>query len=103
MTPPERLKLIREFTAKYRARIVKGLATYGEFDKDTDTRILSREAQEEVLDVGSYLEFLEIKHPDPNLQLKIQRVRAKAILLYGELKQLEQDELIRTPARGGIA
>ena len=101
MTPPDRLKLIREFTAKYRARIVKGLATYGEFDKDADTRILAHEAIDEVLDVGSYLEMLEEKHPD--LAFKIQRVRAKAILLYGELKQLEQDELVRTPARGGVA
>jgi hypothetical protein len=86
----DRLALIREFTAKYRARIVLGLATYGEFDPATDTRRLSHEAIEECLDIGSYLEMLEQKHPV--LERKIQRIRAKTILLYGELKRLEAEE-----------
>ena len=89
--------LIREFHAKYRARITQGLAVYGEFDPKTDKRILTREGIEECLDVGSYLEMLEQKHPP--LSPKIKRIRASVILLYGELKKLEEDELSRTPEK----
>ncbi len=89
----DRLDLIREFVSKYRARITRGLATYGEFDPATDTRCLSHEAIEEVLDVGSYLEFLEAKRPD--LSSPIQKIRAKAIVMYGELKKLEVLERAR--------
>ena len=84
------ISLIREFTSRYRARIVRGLATYGEFDPSTDTRWLSVEAQEECLDIGSYLEMLEAKRPE--MRSGILKVRAKAILLYGELKKLEEAE-----------
>jgi hypothetical protein len=73
------------------------LATYGEFDPATDTRCLSHEAIEEILDVGSYLEMLEEKHP--SLSSGIQKIRAKAIVLYGELKKLEEAEV--TLAREG--
>ncbi len=84
------LALINEFTAKYRRRITQGLATYGEFDAATDTRCLAHEAIEECLDIGSYLEMLEEKRPD--LTSRIQKIRAKTILLYGELKKLEEAE-----------
>jgi len=88
----ENLALAREFYDKYQSRIVKGLATYGEFQPDKDTRVLAHEAMEEILDgCGSYMDMLEQKHP--SLQHKIQRIRAKGILLYGELLQLEKDEL----------
>ena len=91
----DRPGLIREFVSKYRARIVRGLAVYGEFDPKTDKRCLSHEAIEEILDVGSYLEMLDEKHPD--LAKPIQKLRAKAILLYGGLKELETLERERTP------
>jgi hypothetical protein len=91
------LALIREYMSRYRSRIVAGLATYGEFDPATDTRCLSAEAQEECLDIGSYLEMLEEKHPE--LTSGIQKIRAKAIVLYGELKKLEALE--RTLTREG--
>ena len=84
------LALINEFTAKYRRRIAQGLAVYGEFDPSTDTRCLSHEAIEECLDIGSYLEMLEEKRPE--LVSRIQKIRAKTILLYGELKKLEDAE-----------
>lgn len=80
-----------EYIAKYRARITQGLAVYGEFVPEMDTRCLSREAIEECLDIGSYMEFLEMKRPD--LGSRIQKIRAKAIVLYGELKKLEEAEL----------
>lgn len=86
--------LIREFVGKYRARITRGLSVYGEFDPGKDKRVLSHEAIEEILDVGSYLEFLEEKRPD--LSSPIQKIRAKAILMYGELKKLEALERART-------
>jgi hypothetical protein len=54
---------------------------------------LSHEAIEECLDIGSYLEFLEQKHP--RLRLRIQKIRANTILLYGSLKVLEAEELTR--------
>jgi len=79
--------LIREYTSKYRNRITKGLAVYGEFDPDTDTRCLSYEAIEECLDVGSYLEMLEEKRPE--LTPHVNKARVKAIGLYAELKALE--------------
>lgn len=87
----ERMALLNEFTSRYRSRIVAGLAKYGEFVAATDPRCLSHEAIEEVLDVGSYLEMLEQKRPE--LTPGIQKIRAKAILLYGELKKLEELEL----------
>ena len=84
-------KLLREFVAKYQARIVQGLAVYGEFDPDTDTRNLSHEGVEEILDVGSYMEMLEQKHPE--LKTKCRKVMAKAVILFGMLRDLERDEL----------
>lgn len=86
----DRLGLINEFTHRYRSRIVSGLATYGEFDADKDTRLLAREAIEECLDIGSYLEFLEQKYP--RLRPRVQKIRANTILLYGALKVLEAEE-----------
>ena len=98
MSVAAKKSLIREFVSKYRGRIVRGLAVYGEFNAKTDDRILSIEAQEEILDgCGSYMEMLEEKRPD--LQPEIQKIRAKGILLYGELRELEKLE--RTPAREG--
>ena len=85
------LALAQEFYSRYRARIVKGLATYGEFVAATDSRCLSHEAMEECLDIGSYMEMLEEKHP--SLRGRVQKIRAKAILLYGELLKLEREEI----------
>ena len=92
MTPSVAAKksLIREFYSRYRSRIVGGLAKYGEFTPESDTRVLAHEAIEECLDIGSYLEFLEAKHP--SLGARIQKVRANTILLYGDLKKLEAEE-----------
>ena len=95
----EHLALAREFYDRYQSRITAGLATYGEFNAATDKRVLSQEAQEEALDIGSYLEMLECKHPD--LASKINKIRAKTILLYGQLRALEEAEL--TLAREGDA
>ncbi len=89
----DRAALIREYVSKYRTRIVQGLAVYGEFDPKTDKRCLSHEAIEECLDIGSYLEMLETKRPE--LTSGIQKIRAKSILLYGELKKLETLEKAR--------
>ena len=86
-----RVDLANEYISLYRARIVRGLATYGEFDPATDNRCLAHEAIEECLDIGSYLEMDEQKHPE--LTGRIQKIRAKAIMLYGELKKLEVAEL----------
>ena len=86
----ENIALVKEFYDKYQNRITAGLATYGEFDASTDNRVLSHEAIEECLDIGSYLDFLEQKHP--TLRLRIQKIRANTILLYGELKALEEAE-----------
>ena len=84
--------LVKEFYDKYQARIAKGLAVYGEFDANKDTRVLAHEAIEEILDgCGSYMDMLEQKHP--SLQHEIQKIRAKGILLYGELLKLEKDEI----------
>jgi len=95
----ENIALVKEFYDRYQNRITAGLATYGEFDANSDKRLLSREAIEECLDIGSYLDFLEQKHP--SLRLRIQKIRANTILLYGELKTLEEAE--RTQAREGDA
>jgi hypothetical protein len=92
-----RLALAREFYDRYQARIVRGLSVYGEFDASTDKRVLSQEAIEECLDVGSYLEMLETKYP--SLGGRIQKIRANTILLYGDLKDLEEME--RTSTREG--
>ena len=99
--PPHRkhLALAQEFYDRYQNRITAGLATYGEFQPESDKRVLSHEAIEECLDIGSYLDFLEQKHP--SLRLRIQKIRANTILLYGELKTLEEAE--RTQAREGDA
>lgn len=83
-------KLLKEFVAKYKARIVQGLAVYGEFDPIADRRVLSHEAIEEILDVGSYMEMLEQKRPE--LNTKCRKIMAKAVIIYGMLKELEADE-----------
>jgi len=93
----ENIALVKEFYDKYQSRITQGLSIYGEFDANSDKRVLSHEAIEECLDIGSYLDFLEQKHP--TLRLRIQKVRANTILLYGALKALEEAE--RTQAREG--
>ena len=99
--PPHRkhLALAQEFYDRYQNRITAGLATYGEFDASSDKRVLSHEAIEECLDIGSYLEFLESKHP--SLRSRVQKIRANTILLYGELRTLEDTE--RTLTREGDA
>ena len=94
-----RLKLLKEFRAKYQARIAAALPKYGEFDPKTDDRNMGSEAIEECLDIGSYMDFAEQMHPE--LSGLIQRIRAKAILLYGQLKELEDE--IRTSAEEGDA
>lgn len=82
--------LTREFVARYQRRITQGLATYGEFDPTTDKRNLAHEAIEECLDIGSYMEMCEQK--TPALAKKCRRIVSKAIVLYGLLKKLEQEE-----------
>ena len=92
-----RAKLVKEFHYKYRSRITAALPKYGEFDPATDKRNMASEAIEEVLDIGSYMEFGERMHP--HLLSPIQEIRAKAILLYGKLKDLE--DMIRTSNEEG--
>ena len=93
------LALAQEYYNRYQGRIAKGATTYGDFDASTDTRNMGTECCEEILDVGSYLEFSEAMRPD--LSRFIQKMRAKTILLYGMAKQLE--ESMQTPAgEGGI-
>jgi hypothetical protein len=93
----DNLALVKEFYDRYQARITAGLAIYGEFIPEDDKRILSFEAIEECLDIGSYLSMCEEKHP--SLRPRIQRIRANTILLYGELKSLEESE--RTQGKAG--
>ena len=88
MDPAE--ALLREFTARYQRRITEAIPKYGEFDPTTDKRCMAHEAIEEVLDVGSYMSFLEQMRPD--LKTKARRILAKAVILYGLLKKLEQEE-----------
>jgi hypothetical protein len=89
--------LIREFYAECSARETKGLATYGDYIPETDTRVMAVEIQEELIDTGNYLGFLERKRPD--LRGMIQAMRAKTILLYADSKELEKAE--RTLTREG--
>ena len=93
------MALAQEFYDRYQNRITAGLATYGEFQPESDKRVLAHEAIEEALDIGSYLDFLEQKHP--TLSGRIQKIRANTILLYGELRTLEDSE--RTLTREGDA
>jgi hypothetical protein len=95
----ENLALINEFEAKRQRRMTQGLSVYGEFSAATDTRCLSQEGIEEILDAGNYLELLEIKHP--SLRSAIQKNRAKLILAYGEWKKLRAAEEELTFRREG--
>ena len=97
----EHLLLVKEYYDKYRSRIVRGLATYGEFDPATDKRVLSVEMQEECLDIGSYLEMWDQKYTSKAASTAAQKARAYFILGYGMLKELE--ELERTLTREGDA
>jgi len=90
----ENIALVKEFYDRYQSRIVKGLAVYGEFQPESDTRCLSEELIEELLDCGSYLDFIEQKYP--SMGLDAQKIRAKVILLYGEAKKLKDTELTLT-------
>jgi hypothetical protein len=91
--------LLAEFTARYRRRITQAIPKYGEFDAATDKRILSEEAIEEALDVGSYMEFLEEKHPA--LARDCRRATVKAIALYQLLKKVKEKELALREEGGG--
>ncbi len=91
------LALAQEFYSRYQGRIVKGVATYGDFDARADDRNMGTECSEEILDVGSYLDFGEQMRPD--LSRFIQKMRAKTILLFGMAKQLE--DMMQTPYERG--
>ncbi|MFA6063988.1 MAG: hypothetical protein WC736_15475 [Gallionella sp.] len=88
-----RLALLNEFVSLCEAGEVAGFATYGDFDPVADKRVLSREAIEEIRDAWNYMRFLELKRPE--LRSPIQKIRAKLVMLYGELRKLEEAELAK--------
>jgi hypothetical protein len=94
-----REELLIEYTRRYKRRITEAIPKYGDFEPETDKRNLSEEAIEEILDVGSYMEMCEQKHPE--LARKCRRILAKAIILYGMLKELKEDELELTRRERG--
>src|SRR3990172_4885723 len=83
----DKRKLLDEFCAEARKRELQGMQTYGPFDPEEDTRNLSQEAQDEVIDVLNYMRFFHRKYPDAyehNLS-----VRRLAFSLYCALRELE--------------
>lgn len=91
--------LLWELAVEAAKREQMGLATYGPFNPATDKRILSVEAQEEVIDVWNYLRFLAKKHP--HLRKDLLLARKQAWHLYCELRRLEGMET--TQDKGGAA
>ena len=87
----EREQLLREFANEARKREIQGLAVYGNFDPETDTRILTVEAQLEVVDAFQYCRFLLRKHP--SLREKIDGVKRLSFCLYRELRKIEAEEI----------
>ncbi len=86
-----RVDLLNEFVPLCEAGETAGFAIYGDFEPTTDKRVLSREAIEEIRDAWNYMKFLELKRP--GLRSPIQKIRAKLVMVYGELKKLEASEL----------
>ena len=82
-----RNELLAEFVAEAKKREISGLITYGHFDPKKDTRILSVEAQDEVIDVLNYLRFFLRKFPDSYEHTLASRRLAFA--LYCALRDLE--------------
>ena len=94
----DRKTLLKEFVAEGVRREFAGLQTYGRFDPKTDTRILSREAIDEVTDILNYCRFLLRKHPQ--FREKATSVIRLAFATYVELRKLEQEELQLTSTGG---
>ena len=101
MRLPSRTKLAAEYVLLAKKRRVEGLPVYGDFDPDTDTRNLSREAILEDVDVHNYLHFQKIKFPELHeMNLKAKR---QAFELYVTLRHLEEMEKELTIKIGGAA
>lgn len=75
-----------------------GLAKYGAFDPKRDTRILSREAIEEIRDAFVYMRFVTRKHPV--LMVGAAKVQRRLLDAYIALRELETEErrLCESPA-----
>jgi len=94
-TLPPKKKLAEEYLQKAISRETQGLATYGDFDPKTDTRVLSWEAIDECVDILNYLRFYEKKY---GKSLEVTTIKQMAFKLYVELRRLE---LVETAKRGG--
>jgi hypothetical protein len=92
-------KFAEEYVHRAKAREFRGLAVYGEYDPQTDKRIMAVEAQNEVLDTYVYLKMLKKKHPV--LRDEAISLQAKACALYADLRRLEEKELALNSKEGG--
>ena len=94
-----RKELLTEFVAEAKKRELSGLLTYGHFEPEKDTRILSHEAQEETIDVLNYMRFFTRKYPEAYKECL--SVRRLAFSLYCALRDLEELEFRLTEEKGG--
>ena len=103
MRLPSRLKLAEELLNEARKRRVQGLVTYGEFNPETDKRILSREAIFEAVDIINYLMFYAAKHRNCFFEDErgfLKKARQQVYELFVTLKHLEA---IETKRKGGAS
>ena len=94
---PPRRELAEEYLSKAISREVEGLATYGDFVPQTDTRVLSSEAIDECVDILNYMRFYEKKY---GKSIEVTAIKRLAFKLYVELRRLELEE---TRKKGGGA
>lgn len=99
VSPLSKVDLMDEFLFRSRRREIKGLSVYGAFDPQADRRVLTVEAQDEVLDCHNYLKFLILKHP--SLKKEARLLQAEACTLYIGLRRLEAKERQLNAEKGG--
>lgn len=90
-------ELAEELLIEAKKREIQGLTTYGDFVPKEDTRILSYEAIEEVLDAWVYIGFYRRKYPES--APRTDGIRALLLSTYISLRRLEEEE--RTHNKGG--
>lgn len=89
--------LARRYVLECSAGESAGLRKYGPFDPRNDRRVMCREAMDEARDIGVYMKFLALKHPD--LSGEATRIRRLAFRLWCELDAVRKREEAQDASR----
>ena len=82
--------LARMFQKEADDRMSKGLLVYGDFDPSTDSRILSQEAMDELVDVMNYMRMYEQKTKKKN---NASVIKKQVFVTWCLLRDMREDEM----------